>query len=285
MTVSDPLRSGLAGDGAGAPAQPGVLETLLSYRRYILTNAIEDLRQRYAGTGLGVLWNVVHPLAMIAIFSLVFSQIMPNRFKSEGGQTVSFLLYLCSGLLPWLALSDCLGRVTGTFIENAGYLKKLAIPELVFAMRTAVSSAITLGIYLVLLIATAFLLGHSPHWAWLLMAPAGLLMIGLGFGLGLCFGTLNVFFRDIAQMIALVLQLWMWLTPIIYSVEILPPALHPFLWLNPFYPFVHIFREIFLFGTSGGLLAWGFAAVWATGSLLLGRRILAKLAPELRDVL
>jgi len=283
MTMSDPLPTSHPAPGSVGLA--GTFSGLMRYRRYILANAVEDLRQRYAGTGLGVLWNVVHPLAMIAIFSLVFSQIMPNRFKSENGQTVSFLLFLCSGLLPWLAFSDCLGRVTGTFVENAGYLKKLAIPELVFATRTAVTSAITLLIYLSLLIATALLLGLAPQWSWLLMLPAGLLMIALAFGMGLCFGTLNVFFRDIAQMIGLLLQLWMWLTPIVYSVEILPPAIHPLLWLNPFYPFVHIFRETFLFGHAGDPMAWGIAMAWAVGAAVLGRSVLTRLAPELRDVL
>lgn len=263
----------------------GMLATLLRHRRYILANALEDLRQRYAGTGLGILWNIAQPLALIAIFSLVFSQIMPTQFQARGGQTQSFLLFLCSGLLPWMAFVDCLSRVTGAFVDNAGYLRKLAIPELVFAARTAVTSTITLAIYLGLLFLTGTLLGHMPMWAWLMMPLAGLLMIAFAFGLGLALGTLNVFLRDVAQLVAVVTQLWMWLSPIVYSVEILPATVQRLVWLNPFYPFVEIMRSAFLYGQMGQPLSWLLAIAWSSLAVILGWRVLRSLGAELRDVL
>src|SRR5215203_4287124 len=107
-----------------SPADP-VARGLLGHRRYIWQGALADLRHRYAGTGLGVVWNVLHPLALIAVFSLVFSVIMrPRGVEAPYG----YVLYLCSGLLPWLAFSECITRGANAFSENAAYLKKLPVP-------------------------------------------------------------------------------------------------------------------------------------------------------------
>ncbi len=192
-----------------------MIVNLWRYRGFIVRNAMSDMRHRYAGSAAGVAWNVINPLAQIVIYSLVFSQIMVVRMP-DGRTGAAFALYLCAGLLPWAAFSECILRGTNAFIENAPYLKKLPIPEQVFVAQNAVSATLFLGISMALLALVIIASGSSPSVAWLGVPLVLLLFQGFGFGLGLIFSTLNVFLRDIGQVLTIALQLWMWLTPIVY---------------------------------------------------------------------
>ena len=116
----------------------------------IARNALSDVRHRYAGSAIGVAWNVLNPLAQILIYSLVFSHLMASRVPGTGSGA-AFALYLCAGLLPWAAFSDCVLRGANAFIENAQYLKKLPIPEQVFVAQNAAAATLFLGISMALL--------------------------------------------------------------------------------------------------------------------------------------
>jgi lipopolysaccharide transport system permease protein len=267
----------------GTPAS--LFKTVLLYRRYILSNARQDFLFKYVGTGIGLMWNVIHPIMMVVVFSFVFTVISPTRFKSAGIQDVSFVVFLCSGLLPWLSFLDGLQRTTASLVENAGYLRKLAIPEEVFLAKTIVGSCILLAINLAVLVAAALLLGSPPQWAWLLIPVVGAMMMLFAFGLGAAFGTINVFVRDVAQIITIITQVWMWLTPIVYSLEAMPVWLRAVQFANPIFPFIELFRELFLFGRLGSPLLWLAASGWMIAALFVGSTVLRRFRTELRDVL
>ncbi len=255
-----------------------------NYRSFIWYSAIGDLRHRYAGSALGVFWNILIPLAQIIIYTAVFSQIMPVLLPGRGG-TYGFALYLCAGLLPWIGFSDCIVRGTNCFLENASYLKKLPIPEQVFVARNAAMATMSLVLSMLLLFILALFLGGVITPAWFSVAPVILLLQCMGFGLGLTLGSLNVFFRDISQMLGTVLQMWMWLTPIVYLKEILPISLQNILPFNPAFPFVDALQGAIIRGTWPGMQAWALMLLWALVTPLIGYIVLRKLRPEIRDVI
>jgi len=120
------------------------------YRLFIWRSAISDLRYRYAGSAMGIFWNVLIPLLQILILTIVFSQIMEVRLPGAGSAK-AFAIYLCSGLLPWLGFSECVSRGTQSFLENATYLKKLPIPEQIFVAQSTLGGTLSVGISMVLL--------------------------------------------------------------------------------------------------------------------------------------
>ena len=150
----------------------------------------------------------------------------------------AFALYLCAGILPWTAFSDCVLRGANAFIENAAYLKKLPIPEQVFVAQNAVTATISLGVSMALLLVVSLGIGGVVSTAWLGVPLVLLLFQGFGFGLGLIFSTLNVFLRDIGQALVIILQLWMWVTPIVYVEQILPAGLRALAPYNPAIPLI-----------------------------------------------
>lgn len=270
---------------AAGRVHPSLIRTVVQYRRYILSNAKQEFLYKYVGTGIGLMWNVIHPIMMVVVFSVVFTAITPTRFRAEGFQDLSFVVFLCSGLLPWLSFLDGLQRTTICFVENAGYLRKLAIPEEVFLAKTIVGSCILLSINLAVLLTAALILGLSPQWTWALVPVVGGMMMLFAFGLGSLFGTINVFVRDVSQIITIVTQLWMWLTPIVYPLEAMPSWLRSAQLANPIYPFIELFHELFLFGRIGSLTLWLAASLWTVAALLGGSVVLGRFRGELRDVL
>jgi len=262
-----------------------MLLTLYNHRRYILNSALADLRHRYAGTSLGFVWNVLQPLALILIFSLVFSRIVPLRSAGTASKGVAFLLYLCTGYLPWLGFADCLMRSLNALLDNATYLKKLPIPEHVFVAKAALSSLMSMMLSLLLLPLLFIVVGQPIGGSILAVVPAAILLIGFAFGLGLFLGTLNVFFRDIAHLTAVVLQLWMWCSPIVYTVEIVPERYRYLFWLNPVHPYILAIREALLERQLASPGTWLAMVGWDAAAIILGVSVMGRLRHEIRDVL
>ena len=261
-----------------------MIVNLWRYRSFILRNAASDMRFRYAGSAVGVFWHVINPLAQILIYTLVFSQIMAVRLP--GAVTVgAFALYLCAGILPWAAFSDCVLRGAHAFIENASYLKKLPIPEQVFVAQNAMTATLSLAVSMALLFVVSVVSGSVVTTAWLGVPVVLVLFQGFGFGLGLLFGTLNVFLRDIGQALMVVLQLWMWITPIVYVEEILPRALRALSPYNPAYPFIDALHRMVVMGGWPPAWEWPAMLVWATLAPAIGYLVLRRLRSEIRDAI
>jgi len=261
-----------------------MVKSLFRFRRFIWQHAWSDLQYRYAGTGLGAVWNLLHPLAIIGIYSLVFSALFSAKLRVSGGK-FPYTIYLCSGFFPWLAFSECVLRGCNAFSANATYLKKLPIPEHIFVAQAALSSSLSLGINFSLLMAVSVLLGISPAWHWwFLPIPLTMLQV-LGFGLGLLTGTLNVFFRDIGQLLGIVLQVVMWTVPIVYVPDILPPQLRVFLSWHPLMPALGAIRSLFLSASCPELRSWALMMFWPLSICSLAYLVLLKLRTEIRDVI
>src|SRR2546423_1283981 len=124
------------------------MHSLWQYRQFIWETAFGDLRHRYAGSALGVFWNVLTPLAMLALYTFIFMNALAPRTASGGIGAGIFVLYLASGFLPWGAFADGLARSANALVTNAAYLKKMPLPEQVFVAQATVSA--TLGMFIVL---------------------------------------------------------------------------------------------------------------------------------------
>lgn len=254
------------------------------YRAFIWKNAWRDLRFRYAGSSIGFLWNVINPFFQILLYTLVFSQIMHVRIPSLPSG-FGFAIYLCAGLIPWIGFMETVSRCTNSFIDNADYLKKLAIPEQVFVAQDAGSSFLSLAIGMALLVGICCVLGHYPVLSWFTLPIILILLQGFGFGLGLLLGVLNTFFRDISQTLNLFLQLWFWATPIVYTENILPGRVRNLLFLNPVYPFINALHTVIVDKGWPSGHEWVVMLCLAFGLPLLGYLVLKGLRSEIRDVI
>ncbi len=260
-----------------------VIQHLYIYRRYIWQTAWNELRYRYAGTGLGVFWNIINPLLEVLIYTFVFTQLLIIR--SGGERTAPFVLYLCVGLFPWLAFSETVAQGSNALLENANYLKRLAIPAEIFVAKNVLIATFSLYISLLLLIPFSLILGGPLSWSWLLLPVVALLLQGLGLGLALILASLRVFFRDIGEALRAVMQLWKWTMPIVYPAALIPESLRPWLPLNPPYLFIEAIRNLFLAQQLPSLSAWAIMLGWISLFGLVGVLVMQKLQVEIRDSL
>lgn len=256
-----------------------LFHNLYLYRRYIGLNAWNELHLRYAGTGMGIFWNLIHPLCEIIIYTIVFSLLL-----SRGTPGQSYALYLTSALLPWRTFVDAIVQGGNAFSQNATYLKRLAIPPEIFVAKVAVTSLLLLLVYLLLLLPLSAAFGGHLGWGVLLLPLLALLLQGLGFGMELVLASLQMLFPDIRQILQFLIPLWSWTMPIFYPDTVIPQALHPFLYLNPPYGFLEAIRYIILENRIPGIQSWSIMAAWIIFFLWLGTSVNENLQDDVRDV-
>lgn len=276
------MREPLARGRTGALPCARMHLPLYRHRQYIVRTAWRDVRHRHVGSVGGAAWNVLRPLAMIAVFTVVFGGIMSSRGAGEF-TGVRFTLYLCSALLPWSAFAEVLGRTTHALVASAQYLRKLAIEEEVYIAQSTLSGAISLVISFALLIVLALALGLEPHATWLLLPVPMALLLLLATGIGTALGAIFVFIRDVRHLVEIALHVGFWTVPIVYDPSIVPPwfrATYPF---NPVYPSLEVIRELFLHGQVPSWDRWVVMLAWAVGACLIGQLVLSRLRPEIRD--
>ncbi len=261
-----------------------MFKELWKYRLYIFNNAFQELKYRYAGSTMGIFWNVLNPVFQIIVYSMVFSQIMraklPDVLLKE-----SFTIYLCSGILAWFSFSECILRGTNSLIENSTFLKKLPIPEQVFVAQAALSSGLNLGISYSIFAIYVIITNYRLTIYWSAVPVVLLLFVLFAFGIAMLLSSINVFFRDTYQIMSIVIMVWMWLTPIVYVKDILPSSILGFLDFNPAYYYIRSLHQLVVYNLWPTINQWGLMAALALLSMLFGFFVMSKLRREIRDTL
>lgn len=260
-----------------------MLADIIAYRNYILATVVRDIRSRYRGSLLGFLWIIIPPVVMIAIYSIVFSALMKARLPQQTG-TFAYSIYLCAGLLLWNGFVDIVQRAKNVFIDNANMIKKAVFPRSILFVNVLLYSLFNLAISLGLF--TLFAIFVAPlNLSLLNLVPVVALMSLLALGIGLLVSTLNVFFRDVAQITDLGLQFLFWLTPIAYPIQILPAWAQDLLRLNPLAGLFGISQNAYLQGASPSVGAWPYPAAITLLVLGIGLFAYRKLRNRILDEL
>lgn len=260
------------------------LQSVWAYRGFVLGNVKREFQLKYRNSLLGAAWTVLQPLAMILVYTVIFSQIM--RAKLPGvDSTFGYSIYLCAGILTWGLFAEITTRSQNMFLDNANLLKKLTFPRLCLPVTVVATGLLNFGIVFGLFTAFLLLTGNFPGWAYLALAVVLALLVLFAIGLGMVLGVLNVFFRDVGQFFGIFVTFWFWLTPIVYPSSILPERLQPFMVLNPMASVMAAVQGVLVRGDwpQWGSLLYPFAlALLLCG---LGLRVFRKRAGEMVDEL
>ena len=259
------------------------LELILKQRYLIVSMAKREIAEQYVGSFLGFIWTFIKPLVMISVFWFVFSV----GFKSKPMGDVPFVVWLTSGMAPWFFFSETIMASTGAVVGNAPLVKKTLFPSQILPVVKLLSGLITHAVFLSILFALLFLQGisiglHVIQFVYYLFC---LSVLTLGFS-WFC-ASLNVFVRDVGQIVALVLQVGFWGTPIFWDINMMSPGVQQWLKLNPVYYIVQGYRESFIYYVPFWhhkmytLYFWAFAGV----VILCGAYVFRKLKPQFADVL
>jgi lipopolysaccharide transport system permease protein len=262
----------------------GMLRECWDFRGFILASVKRDFVSRYLGTQLGFFWAVAQPLALILIYTLVFSQIMKPVLPDHNSK-FAYSIYLCAGILIWQLFSDLLTRSVGIFVHNAGLLKKVNLPKLALPIVVTLSGLANFAVIVILFMGFLLVIGAFPAGAILAMVPVLLLVVAFALGLGVLLGTINVFYRDVEQSTTMLLQFWFWLTPIVYPGRTLPDFFASVLAWNPMWPIVSFAQTIFLEDRVPDWSLLIYPTVVAMALVGLGLVAFRKLSGEIVDEL
>jgi lipopolysaccharide transport system permease protein len=233
---------------------------------------------------LGAAWTILNPLAMISIYTLIFSEVMKTRLPNVDN-AFAYSIYLCAGILAWGLFAEIVGRGQNIFLEHANLLKKISFPRLSLPIIVVFSAVLNFSIIFVLFTLFLIISGNFPGWIFFGIIPVLLLQITLAIGLGMTLGVLNVFFRDVGQFFSIFLQFWFWFTPIVYSSSILPETVQSLMRANPMASIIGAYQQVLVSAQAPNWWALWYPAVWATLLCLLGLRLFRKHSGEMVDEL
>jgi lipopolysaccharide transport system permease protein len=266
---------------------PGLamLRALWAYRGFVWASVVREFNARYRESLFGAFWAVAQPLAMIVIYTVVFSQLMRPNLPGHEHTPFAFSVFLCAGVIPWGLFAEMLGRLNNVFLDHGNLIKKSNFPRVCLPAIVAVSSLVNFAIVFVIYLGFLVLIGYWPGWALLAFLLLLVLQLLFTLGLGVFLGTLNVFFRDVGQFTSVALQFWFWLTPIVYTLAAVPEGVRDTMRLNPMQPLMAAYQTIF-FSRSlpdfGSLIPF---AVLTAALLVLGAWFFLSRVGELVDEL
>lgn len=220
---------------------------LYKNRSLIQRMAYKDITDRYAGLSLGVIWTILQPLLLIGLYAVVFTFIFKTRVDSNG--PVSYAFYAITGLIPWMAIADGLGKSVGVITSKASLVKQAIFPVETLPMSVSLASLLPLmsGLAIYLIVMAVF----SPHYfSWVLLLLPVIIFFHFLFMAGLSYflSIVGTYFRDSAEIISFLLNVGMFVTPILYLETSIPKAFFWPLKLNIFSHLIFMYRDALFYG-------------------------------------
>jgi ABC-2 type transport system permease protein len=233
------------------------------YRNAIFQLTRRDVVSRYKRSFLGIIWTMLNPLGMMLILAVVFSNIF------NAGPT--YAAYVLSGLIVWNFFSQTTNAIVNNLNAGMGLIRKIYVPQSVFGISAILTGLVNLLFALVPLFLVMLVTGVHFTWA-ILFTPISILLLALfALGIGMILATLGVFFPDVIEMYQIILIAWMYLTPVIYPIDILPETTRFLVThFNPMFAFVQIFRVVTYDGRLPTLEEILPALVFSIFSIIIG---------------
>jgi lipopolysaccharide transport system permease protein len=261
-----------------------MLQGAWRYRFFISSSIRTELRIKFVRSRLGGMWMILNPLAQVLIFAFILSALLSARLPGIGNR-YAYAIYLMAGTLGWSLFADIVTRCLTLFIDNGNFLKKLAFPKIALPLVVTGSAVVNNALLCCAVLLIFGLLGHMPGPALLLLPLVMIVTIALALGLGLALGVLNVFMRDIGQVVPVVLQFIYWFTPVVYMADIIPARYRAWLVLNPLIPIVTAYQDILLYQRAPDWRSLGGSLLLACVLLALALLLFRKASPEMVDQL
>lgn len=248
-----------------------LIKELWQYREMIASLVKRDLKSRYKGSVLGFLWMFLNPLLQLLVYTIVFSTIMRMGIDK-------FYLFLFVALVPWLFFSTCLSAGTGVVFSQQDMVKKIYFPREVLPISFTISQFVNMLLSFIVIFVVIFISGIAINGIALLYLPL-IMIIEFILALGTTYlvSALNVYFRDLEHILSIISMAWMYLTPVIYPVDMVPGHLVKLFYLNPMTSITIAYRDILYYGRVPEMGTLVNAVIMGVAILIIGQLVFSKL--------
>lgn len=254
--------------------------SLLTYRELLFMWALREVKVRYKQSLVGIGWAVLQPLSLMLMFTLVFSFIV----RVPTGDT-PYPLFSYVAVLPWTFFTTSITTGVPSLVNNMNLVTKVRMPREILPLATVLASLVDFAIASLVFAGMIVFYRVSLHWTVLWVLPLLAIQIILTIGVVLLGSSLNVLYRDIRFIVPLATQLWMYASPIIYPIDLVPERLRPLYYLNPMAGIIEGYRLAILAGQPPNLPAMGLSLLVSIVIFVIGYRTFKRLEPVFADLI
>ena len=262
-----------------------LLRSAVSQRRLLSALARRDLSDEYVEHKLSLLWTLILPIFSVVVYVFVFTEIFPTRLQAPAGQQTDAVVFLMAGIVPWMALTQTMGRATTCIVNNANIVRQMAFPLELLPLKTLASPIVFFVVSLLAMIAYAGWITRGtilPVYAWGI--PVLLLISITTFaGLALMLAALQVFLRDTKEFVGMFVSIGFFLHPILYLPNAVPEVVRGFLYASPISQLIFCWHDIMFFGAITRPSAWLAATLFAALVFIIGARLFMGSKPHFGD--
>lgn len=255
---------------AGGISSPRWWETIRSdvqqvvqFRSVIQNMVAQELQVRYQRSVLGFVWTLLNPILMMMTMTVVFSKLL-------GGGVREYAVHLFAGMVPWGLLAGTINESAFCILQNESLIRKIYLPKLIFPLVRLLINITTVSFSLIALYLLLIPMGAPISWSLVCLPLITAIFALFALGLGLIVAVANTFFRDCSHLVGVFLQAWYFATPIIYRLDNLPAEDRWKFWLNPAYPFIHMYQVVIRDGLWPDPATLGLSAIIAVTALGVG---------------
>lgn len=253
--------------------------------------SLRDLRSRYRGQMIGVLWNIIHPLFLMMVFVFIFGVVFKQRMAISDEFPGDYTMYILSGLVPWLSIVPLLAASSLSITGNAQLIKQFDFEAEILPFKEVLISLVFYFIGLGVVISYSVFQSFRTEdleilkWTYLLLPVLFVLHLCIIAGLALLLCSLNVFIRDMKDLVAVFATVGLYVLPVIYLPAWVPSIFTPVLYANPFSYLIWCYQDVLFFGRIEHPTAWGLTLLFAILSLSAGYRVFRRLRPMFGNAL
>ena len=253
-----------------------LFKNLYNYRELLKSNVKKEIRGKYKGSFLGVLWSFINPLLQVAVYAIVFPYIM--RVK-----TPNYLQYLIVGIIPWTWFTTSMNQGMITIRTNAGIIKKVYFPREILPISVVVSGLVNFFISCIIIVLFCVFGGVGISWHIILLPVIALLQFILTLGLVLAFCAINIYIKDTEYIIQFLINMLFYATPILYPATLFPEKYRILLYLNPLTEIINAYRDMFMYHQLPALNGMIYLTIISLVIFVIGLAIFRKLEKEFAE--
>ncbi|EAI5408711.1 ABC transporter permease [Campylobacter fetus] len=255
-----------------------------TYKYFICSSIKTDFISRFTRSKLGGLWIIINPLMQVLMYAIVLSSVLSSKLPGIDNK-YSYAIYLIAGMLFWSLFNEIFLRCVDVFVSNANIIKKIPFPKLCLPIIASGTAIINNIIFFLTMIIVFLFLGHDIGINLIYIPLLAILTILLALSGGMLFGIINVFVRDVSQIMSIAIQFLFWFTPIVYMINILPQKYYKFIYINPLTSIAEGYHQIILYNKAPdlGTLLYPFLLTVCVACLAIF--IYNKADEEMADVL
>ena len=226
-----------------------IIKELYDYREMLSNLVKKDLKVRYKGSILGFLWTFLNPLLQLVVYTIVFSTIMKVDIDK-------FYIYLFIGLIPWLFFATCIQVGSISILMNKDLIKKIYFPRIILPISTVNSAFMNMFYSMIIVVLTLIVSGIGISKYILFLPIAMIMQYILVLGMIFVFSALNVYFRDLEYILNIIVMIWFYLTPVVYTMDMVPEKYRFWFYLNPMTGIINFYRDILYYKRMPNFNLW-----------------------------